>query len=165
MEDCTEAKVVAAINEAAKDAGIESLRQEQQRSVQSFVEGSGSDVFVALPTGYGKSMIYGMLPRVFDILRNTSKSTILVVSPLIGLMSDQVASFAARGIPAVHVSDKHKLDERVKEDIQGGKFRIVLISPEALFSGLEWKQVLCNVFYRSNLVAFVVDEAHCIKKW
>ena len=30
---------------------------------------SGNDVFVSLPTGYGKTLIYGILPLAFDVFR------------------------------------------------------------------------------------------------
>ena len=32
-----------------------------------FIE--GNDIFASLPTGYGKSMIYGLLPDIFNKLR------------------------------------------------------------------------------------------------
>ena len=31
------------------------------------------DTFVILPTGYGKSIIYGVLPMTFDFMRGKSK--------------------------------------------------------------------------------------------
>lgn len=75
--------VQKAINEAARAAGVK-LKARQRTAVEAFVK--GSDVFIALPTGYGKSIIYGILPLVFDSLRGRTGSMIIVVSPLIGLM-------------------------------------------------------------------------------
>ena len=40
------------------------LKEEQLVAVEQFV--SGKDVFVSLPTGFGKSLIYGILPAVYD---------------------------------------------------------------------------------------------------
>ena len=51
-----------------------------------------------------------------------------------------------------------------KQAIKNGMFQIVFISPEALIL-LKWRNMLSNKVYRDNLVAFVADEAHCIKKW
>ena len=70
------------------------LKPEQEAALLSFL--GGRDVFVSLPTGYGKSLSYAALPAAFDSLRNApSKSIILVVSPLIALMKDQVATYQA----------------------------------------------------------------------
>ena len=43
------------------------LKDKQVEAIETFV--NGSDVFVALPTGYGKSLIYGFLPSVFDLYK------------------------------------------------------------------------------------------------
>ena len=48
------------------------------------------DVLVVLPTGFGKSLIFQMLPFVFDSWLYTNGSFILVVSPLNALMRDQI---------------------------------------------------------------------------
>lgn len=154
-------KIKAIIDEAAKAAGISLLKLEQEKAIQSFVQ--GCDVFVSLPTGYGKSLIYGLLPGIFNRLRGRDKSVVLVVSPLTALMNDQVASFTAKGIAAVHVCER--LSKQDKAAVQQGEYRIIFISPETLFASLEWRNLLCTDLYRQNLVAFVVDEAHCVKKW
>ena len=60
------------------------LKEEQKKAVQAICE--GRDVFVWLPTGFGKSLRYQLLPFVFDHRRGSGKSTVLVVSPLIALM-------------------------------------------------------------------------------
>ena len=65
------------------------------------------DVLVSLPTGEGKSFCYASLPLVFDWIKechirttitaeNLSSSIVLVVSPLIALIKDQVESFSKR---------------------------------------------------------------------
>ena len=46
-----------------------------------------------------------------------------------------------------------------------GDFQLIFVIPEALFANLEWKNMLCTDVYRTNLMEFVVDEAHCVKKW
>ena len=63
------------------------LKPEQLESIRHVA--GGSNVFVWLPTGLGKSIIYESLPFVFEKLKNVS-SLVLVVSPLVFLMEDQV---------------------------------------------------------------------------
>ena len=55
---------------------------------------SGRDVFVCLPTGFGKSVCYIVLPILFDIMRKCSDSVIVVVSPLKSLMADKLLKTA-----------------------------------------------------------------------
>ena len=64
---------------------IFSLNTHQKRAI-SLVAKRGKDVFVNLPTGYGKSLIYQALPTVFDALRSSS-GHVVVVSPLISLLN------------------------------------------------------------------------------
>lgn len=154
----------ALVNAAARSVGYAELKEEQERAILSFL--NGKDVFVSLPTGYGKSLCYGLLPKVFDMLRETPGASIaMVVSPLIALMKDQVDSFTAKGIKAGYVSDKEEEKGDTRRSIQKGECQLIFISPEALFGSLRWRRMLCTDHYRQNLVAFVVDEAHCVQKW
>ena len=41
----------------------------------------------------------------------------------------------------------------------------MFISPEALFLATEWRTMLADDTYGKNLVGFVVDKGHCVKKW
>ena len=70
------------IAEVAKEHGYEKLKEEQLLAIDEFV--SGKDAFVSLPTGFGKSPIYGLLPAVYDRVREYTMPTsvAVVVSPL-----------------------------------------------------------------------------------
>ena len=77
-------EIVTAAKLAAADLEYSQLKPEQLRVIVAFV--SGRDVFVSLPTGYGKSLCYSVLPGVFDRLKGAEKtSVVVVVSPLIAL--------------------------------------------------------------------------------
>ena len=124
----------------------------------------GNDVFVSLSTGYGKSLCYAALPYAFDELRATdTPSIVVVVSPLIALMKDQIAVYSARGLKVGCVTGEFSSKE--KSQVVKGNFQLVFFSPESLLSGHRWRELLQVEPYRSNLVAFIVDEAHCVKKW
>jgi len=56
----------SALNLASQRMGIERLKPKQLEAVEAFV--SGKDTFVSLPTGYGKSKIFAILPLLFDLL-------------------------------------------------------------------------------------------------
>ena len=72
-----------------------SFKPEQINVIKRFV--SKKDVFVAFPTGFGKSICFGCLPLLFSRLaghnQGVVKSIVVVVSPLLALMEDQVSSF------------------------------------------------------------------------
>lgn len=152
-----------AISAAATSLGY-TLKPEQERGLQEFV--AGKDVFISLPTGFGKSLCYILLPRIFDTLREVDRKSItLVVSPLIALMKDQVATITALGLSATYVTDKKSMTHSVRQGLRNGEYQITFVSPEALFLSTEWRNILSSDIYREHLVGFVIDEAHCIKKW
>ena len=66
-----------------------------------------------------------------------------------------MSAYSARGIKVGCITGESSSDER--SEVVNGNFWLVLFSPEALLSGHRWS--------KSNVVAFVVDETHCVKKW
>ena len=56
------------------------LKKEQVECVLSIVE--RRDVLAVLPTGYGKSLIFQLLPDIFDHLHHVEDSLVLVISRL-----------------------------------------------------------------------------------
>ena len=61
------------IKEAALKLGI-TLKDKQLEAVLSFMR--GKDVFVSLPTGYGKSIIYTVLPLAFDLYKGKHQTIV-----------------------------------------------------------------------------------------
>ena len=107
-ESFDETAVETAINYAAEAVEIASLKLQQRDAVRTFV--LGRDVFVCLPTGYGKSFCY---------LRGCSNiSIVLCISPLTALMMEQRSKFCVRGIRS-----EFQLHQDIKSlcDVQKGK--------------------------------------------
>ena len=119
------------------------------------------DVFINLPTGFGKSLIYQALTIVFNITRN-SRGHVVVISPLVNLMKDQVENLKKLGISAISLSNVK--DEEAK-DVEEGHFVVVYGTPEALLNNERWRKMLSSDIYAAKLCAITVDEAHVIKQW
>ena len=156
-----EEKLEAAVDNAAKAIGIYELKEEQKTAVCSLV--SGNDVFVSLPTGYGKSICFVLLPLVFERVRGDTGSIVLCISPLTALTMEQRAKFSLRGISTEYIGLQHDIEaiDRVKQ----GMVRLLYVSPEAILSNPQWRDMLLLPVYQKKIVALVIDEAHCITMW
>ena len=147
---------------AVQSLGYDVVKPEQEIALLSLLH--GQDVFVSLPTGYGKSFCYAALPAALNSLKNRpGKSIVIAVSPLIALMKEQVAALSSKGL-AVGCVTQESLDEE-KAKVRNGQYQLVLFSPEALLDVRRWREMLQSETYSSRIVAFIVDEAHCVKKW
>jgi ATP-dependent DNA helicase RecQ len=125
----------------------------QERIIRSLM--GGADVAVVMPTGGGKSLCY-QLPAL------ALGRTVVVVSPLIALMQDQVAQLGDMGIPAALVNSSQGSDEQreVMRAATQGAYRLLYISPERLA-----RQDTIGWLRRIPLAFFAIDEAHCISEW
>ena len=147
---------------AAASLGYTSIKPEQESAIVSFLR--DNDVFVSLPMGYGKSLCYAALSYAFDQLRASSHpSIVIVVSPLIALMKDQVASYSTKGLKVGSITSESLSEDR--SQAVRSNFQLLLFSPESLLIGHRWRELLQMEPYRSNVVAFIFDVAHCVKKW
>lgn len=115
----------------------------------------GENLFVVMPTGAGKSLCY-QLPAL------QLEGIVLVVSPLIALMKDQVDQLNEWGIPSTFINSSvtsREIAQRLADTL-AGKYRLVYVAPERFYDR--------NFFYQLQSVKidlFVVDEAHCISEW
>lgn len=133
--------------------GHDAFRPGQREAVETLLE-RGRLLLVA-PTGGGKSLTYQLPAALLP-------GTTLVISPLIALMHDQVASLHQHGIPATFLASTLGGDElRARmRDLASGAFKLVYVAPERLgFPG--FRELLAKL--RVPLVA--IDEAHCISEW
>ena len=145
-----------------------SLKEEQLSSIKAAYE--GKDVFVCLPTGYGKSLCYQTLPFVMDHKYRHKASRIghsaaLVVSPLISLMADQVSSLRKRGVKASIISSTSAVPkEMIATESSLASDSLFFCAPEALVA-TKWRDALEQDEFSGRMVAIVVDEAHCVSQW
>lgn len=112
-------------------------------------------VLVVLPTGGGKSLIY-QLPAT------TAKGLVLVFSPLISLMKDQVDSLNKIGIPAAFLNSTLTPQEKqnVFEQVKAKQVKILYIAPEGFFTNS-----FQNFLKTLDISLVAIDEAHCISEW
>ncbi|XP_062521790.1 uncharacterized protein LOC134196591 [Corticium candelabrum] len=150
--------IYEAIEYARKQLGFADLKDKQLLAIKHFVE--GSDTFAILPTGYGKSVIYSLLPVVFDRMRGHCGSIVVCVSPLTSLMIDQKSKLLPRGLKCEFVGEAQTDDNAVGE-VLTGKVQLVFISPENLLGNPTFRTMFLKKIYKDNLVALVIDEAHC----
>ena len=118
---------------------------------------NGQDVLAIMPTGGGKSLCY-QLPAVM------SDGMVIVVSPLIALMKDQVDSLRANGIPAAFLNSSQSPDEQVvvTSDALEGRLKLLYIAPERIPADTTRFFAFVE---RLNPALFAIDEAHCISQW
>ncbi|XP_078665954.1 uncharacterized protein LOC144908266 [Branchiostoma floridae x Branchiostoma belcheri] len=138
------------------------LKPLQEKTIKFLVE-QRNDVFACLPTGYGKTEIYTLVPLVLERILDRH-CIMLVVSPLLSLMQDQVERLQRRGISAAYIGETQK-DPEIKKGVAEGKYSLVFASPEALLNSKTWRGMLTSPTYRENLVGVAIDEAHCVTTW
>ena len=102
-----------------------------------------------------------LLPLVFDRLRGVEEASILCVSPLTALMMEQRTKFTVRGISSEFVGQLQQ-DILAQTAVKNGTAQLLYVSPECILSNPQWTEMLLLPVYRRNVVALVVDEAHCI---
>ena len=148
------------------------LKSEQKASIRHVYD--GKDVFVWLPTGFGKSICYEVLPFVYDFKATTAsdrgrsettRSLVVVISPLISLMVDQVMSLRRWGVSAAIISLGRGVEKELiatAEDL--ATCSLLFCVPEVVVSS-KWRETLAMPVIAGRVVAVVVDEAHCVSKW
>ena len=146
------------------------LKPQQVETVRHIYD--GKDVFLWLPTGFGKSVCYELLPFVLDYMqgkclsKKESNSTVIVISPLVSLMIDQVSSLRERGVSAGILSGHAAVSEQfIVNSSSIDKYSFLFSCPEAIIGVERWRETLLKAPLSERIVAVAVDEAHCVSKW
>ncbi len=137
--------------------GYDEFRPGQEEIISAALK--NRDLLVIMPTGGGKSLCF-QLPALMK------PGLMIVVSPLISLMQDQVYSLVNNGIGATFLNSSLTLSEiREREaDIIAGKIKLVYVAPEKLLSD-KFLGFLDMIARNIGISAFAIDEAHCVSHW
>ena len=132
--------------------GHPEFRPGQRRIIDAVL--AGRDCIGVMPTGAGKSLTFQVPAKILP-------GAVLVLSPLISLMKDQVDALVRLGFRATLVNSTLEFEERRERlaAFRRGEIELLYLAPEALEGGLRTFITGCPV----SLV--VVDEAHCISQW
>ena len=133
--------------------GYDSFRTGQENVIENVLR--GEDSLCVMPTGGGKSVCYQVPALVMD-------GTVLVISPLISLMKDQVDALHEVGISAAYINSTMTTEEyqMTMEATIRGDYRLLYIAPERLDS-----PSFTNRLQLMNVSMVAIDEAHCISQW
>lgn len=132
--------------------GYPTFKTGQKETIESLL--AGKDTLAILPTGTGKSLCYQFIGKYL-------KRSVLIVSPLISLMQDQVEQLRYSGEKAVVALNSQLSFAEKRFVLQNiASFQYIYVSPEMLGSA----EVL-NALGQLELGLFVIDEAHCISQW
>lgn len=137
-----------------------SLREDQWTAIEALVV-HRRRALVVQRTGWGKSAVYFIAAK---LLRAQGLGPTVIVSPLLALMRNQVASAERAGVRAATINSGNMTEwEDVHADVAAGRLDVLLVSPERLNNPDFRDQVLPSLAADAGLV--VVDEAHCVSDW
>ncbi|MDX5393953.1 MAG: DNA helicase RecQ, partial [Caulobacteraceae bacterium] len=116
---------------------------------------AGRSALAVLPTGGGKSVCY----QIPSLMR---PGLGLVISPLIALMTDQVAALQQAGVAAARLDSAVDPEERAQtwRRIEAGELDLLYVSPEGLMA-----PYMLERLRRTPLALIAIDEAHCVSQW
>jgi len=135
--------------------GHTDFRDGQVKALASLL--GGEDTLAVFPTGHGKSLLF-QFPALYR------SALVIVVSPLIALMEDQVNAMAAKGITAAALHSATPNAAGVMSAAKRGELRLLYTTPESLMDGgrQPW---LGGLAAEGTLCALAIDEAHCCSEW
>ena len=103
---------------------IDCLKDEQKKCIAVLPQ--KKEVLGLLPTGFGKSLIYQLYPRIFELVNGRKNCHVIIVRELNAITEEQVQELADIGISAVAVGDSRETDENILK----GEYKLVFGSAE-----------------------------------
>lgn len=119
------------------------------------------DIFVTAPTGAGKSIMF-QIPAIY--LAEKYDLLTIVISPLIGLMNDQVKNLEVKNYTyakTINSDISPIIKQDIMEKVADSQYHILYISPETLLSRSDVEQLIGN----RTIGMIVIDEAHIVTTW
>jgi ATP-dependent DNA helicase RecQ len=144
-----------ALNDPAAD-----FREGQWESIEAVVQ-RRARLLLVQRTGWGKSAVYFLSTR---LLRDRGAGPILLVSPLLALMRNQIDAAVRLGVRAETINSTNTDDwQAIEQRLRADEIDLLIVSPERFASDNFLTQMLLP--YAARVGLFVVDEAHCISDW
>ena len=111
-------KFASALREAQTKRNLNFQLKQEQMSILCDLVIRQKDVLAVLPTGFGKTLIYSLLPTLVDTYNESTEQhcIVIVISPLVALMEEQVLNIQETGIKCFYSSssERHTEGESVK---------------------------------------------------
>ncbi|MDF0604323.1 DNA helicase RecQ [Neisseriaceae bacterium TC5R-5] len=133
--------------------GYSAFRGQQGEIVAHIAD--GGHALVLMPTGGGKSLC-------FQIPALMRPGVAIVVSPLIALMQDQVATLLAQGVAAACLNSATSSDaaREIAQQARDGRLDLLYVAPERLLMPR-----FLAFLEQLQISLFAIDEAHCVSHW
>lgn len=137
--------------------GYDSFRPGQREIIEQALK--KRDLLIIMPTGGGKSLCF-QLPALLK------PGLMIVVSPLIALMQDQVEALKDNGVGATFLNSTLTVAEAKNREaaILNGEIKLLYVAPERLLSD-KFLLFLDLIEAQLGISAFAIDEAHCVSEW
>lgn len=131
--------------------GYDEFRENQREAIDLILEGK-TDVLYLARTGSGKTCVY-CVPALIK------EGVAVVISPLLALMQDQIASLKEKNLRVATINSEQGIKEKrdVFNKILKKELDILMISPETLIGDKFFSWFKANI--KPSFIAF--DEAHC----
>jgi len=134
------------------------VKEDQRRGLVPAL--NGQDVFICLPTGFGKSACFQAVPLAFEKI-GIENVVVLVVSPLLAVIEHQVTNLNNQIAGyAMHIEDVKDFAKAERT-----KPRLLYTTPELLVEGADVPQLLRRPYFADNIRLLVFDEVHCVELW
>jgi ATP-dependent DNA helicase RecQ len=132
--------------------GFDDFRPGQQPVIEAIL--NHQDTLAILPTGAGKTLLYQLPARILP-------GSVIVISPLLSLMQDQVNRLRQLGEKQVTMLSSIQTRAQQQATMNHlAHFKYIFASPETIT-----KPEVMAQLKQIKIAMIVIDEAHCVSQW